>query len=67
MVSELFQKLDLLILLIISVSFDPYKSENSVKEGEKIQKFGYIENKKSLLDEKKALFIIFEMLSFGKI
>ena len=53
MVSELFQKLDLLILLIISVSFDPYKSENSVKEGEKIQKFGYIENKKSLLDEKR--------------
>ena len=53
MVSELFQKLDLLILLIISVSFDPYKSENSVKEGKKIQKFGYIENKKSLLDEKR--------------
>ena len=33
----------------------------------KIQKFEYLENEKSFLDEVKSIFHIFEMLSFGKI
>ena len=35
-------------------------------EGEKIQKFAYLENKNSFLDEIKTLFIDFEGLSFGE-
>ena len=31
----------------------------------KIQNFEYLKNKKSLLDEVKAFFIVFERLSFG--
>ena len=36
------------------------------KEGKKSQKFEYLDNEKSFLDEKKTLFIVFEGLSFGK-
>ena len=36
------------------------------KEGKtEIQKFQYLENKKSFLDEIKSIFIVFEGLSFG--
>ena len=31
-----------------------------------IQKFGYLENEKSFLDEIKTFFIVFEGLSFGE-
>ena len=31
-----------------------------------IQKFEYLENEKSFLDEKKNFFIVFEGLSFGE-
>ena len=37
------------------------------KEGKmKIQKFEYLENEKSFLDEIKTFFIVFEELSFGE-
>ena len=32
----------------------------------KIQKFEYLENEKSFLDEIKAFFIVFEGLSYGQ-
>ena len=38
-----------------------------VKEGKtEIQKFEYLENEKSFLDEIKTFFIVFEGLSFGE-
>ena len=36
------------------------------KEEEKLQKFEYLENKKSFLGEIKTFFTIFEGLSFGE-
>ena len=45
-VFELFQKLDLQI----------FESGKSRKEQEKLQKFEYLENKKSFLDEIKNVF-----------
>ena len=35
------------------------------KEGKKLQKFEYLENEKSFLDEIKTFFIVFKGLSFG--
>ena len=32
----------------------------------RIQKFEYLKNKKSFLDEMKNIFIVFERLSFGE-
>ena len=32
----------------------------------KIQKFEYLRNEKSILDEEKTFFIVFEGLSFGE-
>ena len=43
-------------------------ADKEKREGKtKIQKFEYLEKKKSFLDEiKKAFFIVFEWLSFGE-
>ena len=38
----------------------------SVERKEKKQKFEYLENEKSFLDEIKTLFIVLEGLSFGE-
>ena len=35
-------------------------------KGKKLQKFEYLENKKSFLDEIKTFFIVFKGLSFGE-
>ena len=45
----------------------PFESEKFGKEGKIIQKFEYLENKKSFLDEiKKTFFIVFEGLSLDE-
>ena len=45
----------------------PFESGNWGKEGEKLQKFKYLENEKSFFDKiKKTLSIIFEGLSCGE-
>ena len=45
----------------------PFECERYGKEGKKLQKCKYVEDKKSFFDEKKkAFFIIFEELSFGE-
>ena len=49
-----------------STSICPFESGKSGKEEEKIQKFEYLENKKSFLDEIKTFFTVFEELSFGE-
>ena len=49
-----------------STSICPFESGNCKKEGKKLQKFEYLENKKSFLDEIKTFFIAFEGLSFGE-
>ena len=42
-------------------------ADREKKEGKKkIQKFEYLENEKSFLDEIKTFFIVFEGLSFGE-
>ena len=44
----------------------PFEFGDCGKEGKKLQKFEYLENKKSFLNEiKKTFFIVFEGLSFG--
>ena len=43
-----------------------FESGKSGKEEEKIQKFEYLENEKSFLDEMKKHFSVFEGLSFGE-
>ena len=48
-----------------STSICPFESEISGKEEEKMQKFEYLENEKSFLDEIKTSFTVFEGLSFG--
>ena len=49
-----------------STSIGPFESGKCGKEGKKLQKFEYLENEKSFLDEKKTtFFIVFERLSFG--
>ena len=47
-------------------SFCPFESGKSGKEEEKIQKFKYLESKKSFLDEIKTFFMVFGGLSFGE-
>ena len=49
-----------------STSISPFESGKSGKEEEKIQKFEYLENEKSFLDEIKTFFTVFEGLSFGE-
>ena len=43
-------------LYIIPLPFAPFESGKCRKEGEKSQKFKYLENKKSFLDEIKKHF-----------
>ena len=43
-------------IIIYSTSICPFESEISGKEGEKIQKFEYLENENSFLDEIKNIF-----------
>ena len=49
-----------------SISICFFGSGKSGKEEEKIQKFEYLENEKSCLDEIKTFFTVFEGLSFGE-
>ena len=49
-----------------STSICPFESGKSEKEEEKIQKFEYLENEKSFLDEIKKFFTVFDGLSFGE-
>ena len=44
----------------------PFESGKCGKEGKKLQKFEYLENKKSFLDEIKNIFHGFEDLSFDE-
>ena len=45
----------------------PFECGKCGKEGEKMQKFEYLENEKSFFDEiKKTFIIVFERLSFGE-
>ena len=43
-----------------------FESGKCGKEGKRIQRFKYLENEKSFLDEIKKIFIEFEGLSFGE-
>ena len=47
-----------------STSICPFESGKCEKEGKKSQKFEYLENKKSFLDEIKKFFTVFKGLSF---
>ena len=49
-----------------SSSICPYESWKCGKEGKKLQKLDYLENKKSFLGEIKTFFIVFGGLSFGE-
>ena len=49
-----------------STSICPFESGKSGKEGEKIQKFEYLENEMRFLDKIKNIFTVFERLSFGE-
>ena len=49
-----------------STSICPFESGNCEKEGKKSQKFEYLENKKSFLDEIKNIYIVFKGLLFGE-
>ena len=49
-----------------STSICPSESGKCGKEGKKLQKFGYLENKKSSLDEIKNILHCFEGLSFDE-
>ena len=44
----------------------PFESRKFGKEGKKLQKSEYLENKKSFLDEIKNIFIVFEGVSFDE-
>ena len=44
----------------------PFESRKCGKEGEKLQKFKYLENQKSFLGEIKTSLIVFEGTSFGE-
>ena len=48
-----------------ATSICPFESGNCGEEGEKLQKFEYLENQKSFLDEIKNIFYSFKGLSFG--
>ena len=43
-----------------------FASGNCGKEGKILQKFEYLQNEKSFLDEKKAFLVVFEVLSFAE-
>ena len=47
-----------------STSTCPLESGKCGKEGKKLQKFEYLENENSFLDEIKIFFIVFKGLSF---
>ena len=47
-----------------STSICPFETGKCGKEGEKLQKFEYLENEKSFLDE--TFFTVFEGLSFDE-
>ena len=47
-------------------SICPFESGKCGKEGKKLQKFEYLENEKSFLDEIKTFFIVSEGLSFDQ-
>ena len=49
-----------------STSICPYESGKCGKEDKKWQKFEYLENEKSLLDEIKPFFTVFKGVSFGE-
>ena len=49
-----------------STSICPFESGNCGKEGKKLQKFEYLVNENSFLDEIKNIFIVFEGLSFDE-
>ena len=49
-----------------STSICPFWSRECRKEGEKLQKFEYLKNEKSFLDEIKNILIVFEVLSLIK-
>ena len=49
-----------------STSICPFVFGKCGKEREKLQKFEYLENEKSFLDEIKDTFIVFKGLSFGE-
>ena len=53
-------------VIIIPVSSDPLNLE-TVESKEKALKNEYFENVKRFFDEIKSIFVVFEMLSFGKI
>ena len=48
-----------------SSSICPFVSRKCEREGKKLQKSEYLENKKRFFDEIKTLFIVLEVLSFG--
>ena len=63
-VFELFQKLHLQIhaihdIIHYSTSICPFESEKIGKEGRKTQKFEYLENENSFLDDIKNIFYSF--------
>ena len=49
-----------------STSICPFESGKCGKEEEKLQKFKYLKNEKSLLDETKRHFSVFEGLSYDE-
>ena len=49
-----------------ATSISPFESGKSGKEQEKIQKFEYLENENSFLDEIKTFSTLFDWLSFGE-
>ena len=53
-------------VIIIPVSSDPLNLE-TVESKEKALKNEYFENVKRFFDEIKSIFVVFDMLSFGKI
>ena len=48
------------------ILFCPFESGKCGKEVKKLQKFEYLKNKKSFLDEIKNILIVFEGLSFDE-
>ena len=49
-----------------STSICPFESVKCGKKEEKLQKFEYLENEKSFLDEIKNIFTVFEGLYFSE-
>ena len=49
-----------------STSICRFESEKCGKKGKKLQKFEYLKNEKTFLDEIKNIFIVFEGLSFDE-